>query len=203
MMHDNRSVNFIKQNFSTINYTKTQLNLPIYLNTTKRFMLRTSAKIITEVTPPLITATTQKHTYASYIVTNDEAKQDDTFVSHPTIIKTECDNPQCNENNCATTNKSCDINTEKSAIIGIKSHIDPSDPKLETNREAIHFDGDHDARGNISAVIFPAKEPIPSLNRYDNYRHSDSEFLQKDDKTAKLNAITKKQPIKEDENKFE
>ena len=177
--------------------TKTELVKPTNICITKRYMLRSTSKVVTEIAQSLLfNSITQTKTYATYIVTEEPAEQDTSKVQHPTVVKTECDNFKCNETNGAIDNKNCDIDSEKSAIIGLRSHIDP---KLETNRTAVQFENDSTERGQITTIIFSEKEPIINENRYNTYKYHESKVLQQEENTAKLNEMTKNQPTKQHE----
>ena len=186
-------INILKKNFSI--KTKTELVKPTNICITKRYMLRSTSKVVTEIAQPLnFNSITQTKTYAAYIVTEEPVEQDTSKVQHPTVVKTECDNVRCNETTCTIDNKNCDIDSEKSAIIGLRSHIEP---KLDTNRTAVQFENDSTERGQITTIILSEKEPIINENRYNTYKYHESKILQKEENTEKLNKRTKNQPTKQ------
>lgn len=188
-------INILKKNFSI--KTKTELVKPTNICITKRYMLRSTSKVVTEIAQPLnFNSITQTKTYATYIVTEEPAEQDISKVQHPIVVKTECDNVKCNDINYTIDNKNCDIDSEESAIIGLRSRIYP---KLDTNRTAIHFENYSTEHGQITTIILSEKEPIIIENRYNTYKDHESKVLQQEENTEKLNKRTKNQPTKRHE----
>jgi hypothetical protein len=117
-------------------------------------------------------------TYSAH--TNIESAQDQAKKPHPVVVKDECNSEKCKTTNCANDKKECDLETNKSAIIGHITHVPQN---VESDRKIIQMAG-------TNVVIYPQKEPIEDKGKEDYHL---SKHFQKDSNNDKLNKATKDQ----------